>query len=99
MKKKILFVTSTRADFGKIKPLIKILKKDKNFYVNIIVTGMHMLAEYGSTHTEIDKFFNSGVSERNSCTTYLSRYGYLVSRPKDPATCSSFAMYVSCELP
>ncbi len=61
MKKKILFVTSTRADFGKIKPLIKIIKKNKNFYVNIIVTGMHMLAEYGSTHTEIDKVFKSGV--------------------------------------
>ncbi len=61
MKKKILFVTSTRADFGKIKPLIKIIKKNNNFYVNIVVTGMHMLTEYGSTHTEIDKFFKSGV--------------------------------------
>tara|TARA_B100000242_G_scaffold294063_1_gene274518 strand:- start:1748 stop:2878 length:1131 start_codon:yes stop_codon:yes gene_type:complete len=61
MKKKILFVTSTRADFGKIKPLIKIVKKNNNFTVNILVTGMHMLTEYGSTHTEIDKFFKSGV--------------------------------------
>ncbi len=57
MKKKNLFVTSTRADFGKIKPLIKIVKKNNNFTVNILVTGMHMLTEYGSTHTEIDKFF------------------------------------------
>ena len=61
MKKKILFVTSTRADFGKIKPLIKIVKKNNNFTVNILVTGMHMLTEYGGTHTEIDKFFKSGV--------------------------------------
>ena len=30
-KKKIIFVTSTRADFGKLKSLIKILKTRKKF--------------------------------------------------------------------
>ena len=38
--KKILFLTGTRADFGKIKPLILKLQKDKEFNVNIFVTGM-----------------------------------------------------------
>ena len=30
-KKKILFLTSTRVDFGKLKSLIKILKAEKEF--------------------------------------------------------------------
>ena len=61
MKKKILFVTSTRADFGKLKSLIKITKKSKKFSVYIIVTGMHMMHTFGDTHTEITKFFKSNV--------------------------------------
>ena len=61
MKKKILFVTATRADFGKLKSLIKISKKNKKFKVFIAVTGMHMMPQFGSTHTEVDKFFKSNV--------------------------------------
>ena len=53
--KKILFLTGTRADFGKIKPLILKLQKDKEFIVNIFVTGMHMLEKYGETHIEVNK--------------------------------------------
>ena len=53
--KKILFLTGTRADFGKIKPLILRLQKDKEFVVTIFVTGMHMLEKYGETHIEVDK--------------------------------------------
>ncbi len=53
--KKILFLTGTRADFGKIKPLILRLQRDKEFKVTIFVTGMHMLEKYGETHIEVDK--------------------------------------------
>ena len=61
MKKKILFITATRADFGKIKSLINILKKSRKFSVYIVVTGMHMIKRFGETHREIDKFFKSNV--------------------------------------
>jgi UDP-N-acetylglucosamine 2-epimerase (hydrolysing) len=53
--KRILFLTGTRADFGKIKPLILRLQKDKDFNVTIFVTGMHMLEKYGETHVEVNK--------------------------------------------
>ena len=36
-KKKILFLTSTRADFGKLKSLIKISKTRKEFEVYIVI--------------------------------------------------------------
>ena len=58
--KKVLFVTSTRADFGKLKPLMQTLKDQKEFEVNIFVTGMHMLRKYGSTWQDV---INSGVGK------------------------------------
>jgi UDP-N-acetylglucosamine 2-epimerase (hydrolysing) len=54
-KKRIVFLTGTRADFGKIKSLIKITQKSKLFDVHIFATGMHMIAKYGKTIIEIEK--------------------------------------------
>lgn len=52
--KQIVFLSGTRADYGKIKPLISILKGDSNYRVTIIVTGMHLLQKYGTTLHEIE---------------------------------------------
>lgn len=53
--KKILFLTGTRADFGKIKSLIQILEKQQGFEVFVFVTGMHLQEEYGYTLIEIER--------------------------------------------
>lgn len=50
--KKILFLTGTRADFGKLKSLIQAAEQDSGFEVTIFVTGMHM--ERG-TDSEVQK--------------------------------------------
>ena len=55
-KKKIVFLTGTRADYGKIKSLITILKKNKNYEPIIIATGMHMIKIW-FTYEEILKDF------------------------------------------
>ena len=55
MKKKIAFLTGTRADFGKLKSLIEILCSNENFEVHIFATGMHMDIKYGFTVNEIAK--------------------------------------------
>ena len=52
--KKILFLTGTRADFGKIKSLINILQQNTEFDVRIFITGMHMHTLYGSTYKEVE---------------------------------------------
>ena len=54
-KKKILFLTGTRADFGKIKSLISILEKQHEFEVFVFVTGMHLQQKYGYTLIEIER--------------------------------------------
>ncbi|MFV8368162.1 UDP-N-acetylglucosamine 2-epimerase [Flavobacterium sp. LB2R40] len=53
--KKILFLTGTRADFGKIKSLIAILDMHSDFEIFVFVTGMHLLKEYGYTLLEIER--------------------------------------------
>lgn len=55
MKKRILFLTGTRADFGKIKSLISIVDVNPNFDVHVFVTGMHLQKEYGYTLIEIER--------------------------------------------
>ncbi|CCO23461.1 UDP-N-acetylglucosamine 2-epimerase [Maridesulfovibrio hydrothermalis] len=53
--KKIVFLTGTRADFGKLKSLIFSVQKSPELESHVFVTGMHMLAKYGPTHIELDK--------------------------------------------
>ncbi len=53
--KKIIFLTGTRADFGKLKPLIDKIDKSSAFDSHVFVTGMHMLKKYGSTYREVQK--------------------------------------------
>ena len=69
--KKIVFVTGTRADFGKLKSLMNIIQSDSQFELHVFVTGMHMLAKYGYTCEEVEKanftniykFINQNVSD------------------------------------
>ncbi|WP_104727846.1 UDP-N-acetylglucosamine 2-epimerase [Helicobacter felis] len=65
MKKHLVFVTNSRADYGKLKPLIQAidaLEKGKldhpmagKITYAIFVCGMHLLEKYGSTYIEIFK--------------------------------------------
>lgn len=55
MGKKIVFLSGTRADFGKLKSLINILNANPEFEVHIFATGMHMNTKYGYTVNEIEK--------------------------------------------
>ena len=50
--RKIVFVTGTRADFGKLDQLATIAAKNGH-HVSFFVTGMHMYAKYGLTKEEV----------------------------------------------
>ncbi|PTO86004.1 UDP-N-acetylglucosamine 2-epimerase [Vibrio splendidus] len=53
--KKILFLTGTRADFGKLKSLIMKVENHEDFEPHIFITGMHMITKYGMTANEVEK--------------------------------------------
>ena len=51
----IVFITGTRADYGKLKSLILKVQRDKRFKSYLVITGMHILKKFGYTKVEIDK--------------------------------------------
>jgi UDP-N-acetylglucosamine 2-epimerase (hydrolysing) len=53
--RKIVFLTGTRADFGKIKALIQSVENHSDFESYVFVTGMHLLHEYGYTLIEVER--------------------------------------------
>jgi UDP-N-acetylglucosamine 2-epimerase (hydrolysing) len=71
MTRQILFLTGTRADFGKLQPLAS-GARDAGYRVTFFVTGMHMLDRYGLTVNEVRQMTGVGVHE------------FLNQRPRDP---------------
>lgn len=66
MNKRLLFLTGTRADFGKLKSLIS-KSEEAGFDVHIFATGMHLQSQYGYTVLEIEKAgFHNIFSYMNS---------------------------------
>lgn len=53
-KPNILFITGTRADYGKLEPLA-LIAKEGGFGVTFFITGMHMMLKYGLTKTEVHR--------------------------------------------
>ena len=66
--KKIAFLTGTRADFGKIKALVKVIENHKDFEPYLFVTGMHMLEAYGYTLIEVQKSGFKNIATFNNHT-------------------------------
>jgi UDP-N-acetylglucosamine 2-epimerase (hydrolysing) len=60
--RRLLFVTGTRADFGKLEPLAR-SARDAGHAVSVFVTGMHMLERYGMTKLEVHRMAGVAVHE------------------------------------
>jgi len=52
---KICIVTGSRAEYGLMLPLMKLIKQDKDLKLQVIATGMHLSPEFGLTYQEIEK--------------------------------------------
>ena len=55
MRKKILVVTSSRADYGLLKPLLEEINLSKKLQLQLIVTGSHLSKIHGETFKIIKK--------------------------------------------
>ena len=53
--KKVCVVTGTRAEYGLLYWLLKEIQNDKEFELQLIVTGMHLSEQFGYTYREIEK--------------------------------------------
>ncbi len=55
MKRKIIYITGTRADYGLMQSVLREIKEHPKLELEIIVTGMHIMPEFGMTINEIKK--------------------------------------------
>ena len=53
--RKVVILTGTRADFGKLKPIMSKIETSPDFELHIFATGMHFNPLYGNTIREIQK--------------------------------------------
>lgn len=51
--RKICFVTGTRAEYGLLSRLMRLVKDSPDCELQVIATNMHLLPEYGNTYQEI----------------------------------------------
>lgn len=54
-KRKICVITGTRAEFGLLKPVMGKISDSNNLCLQTIVTGMHLLPEFGKTIEEVEE--------------------------------------------
>ncbi len=88
--KRIVFLTGTRADFGKVRSLMLALEADPNFELFVYVTGMHLSEIHGSTYKEVERLGVKNVyvdvSSHSDSPTMSLRLGRIVD---------SFTRYVN----
>lgn len=57
IRRKICVVTATRAEFGLLTPLMKLIRDDDELELLVVVTGMHLSHEFGLTYKEVEQEF------------------------------------------
>lgn len=53
MKRKILYISGTRADYGLMRSVLRSIYNHPDLSLDIVVTGMHLMEEFGNTLEEI----------------------------------------------
>jgi len=80
MSQRLLFVTGTRADYGKLEPLAQ-AALHAGYDVGFFVTGMHMMARYGETKLEVRRF--AGQEIFGSANAKVDVFEFVNHRPGD----------------
>ncbi len=71
MKKKLLFVTGSRGEWGYIRPILRLCQKRDDVESSLCVTNMHLLPAFGMSKKEIE---NDGFTIDH--TIYMAFDGY-----------------------
>ena len=59
--RKIAVVTGTRAEYGYLKPLMKAIQSDSKLELVTLITGMHLLSDFGNTYQIVENDFSKTV--------------------------------------
>ncbi len=55
MRRKVVYITGTRADYGLMRATLRSIESRPELELVIVVTGMHLMAEFGTTILTIEK--------------------------------------------
>lgn len=89
MKKKVVVFTGSRADYGLLKPLIKLISSSTKLKLQLFAAGQHYSKSYGATYKEILKdnikidFFSKLIPKNNSKNKILNFVGKLIKEFSD----------------
>ena len=53
-KRKILFITERRADYSRLKPIMRGVRESSHLELQLMITGAHLLQEFGETKKVVD---------------------------------------------
>lgn len=53
--KKVAVVTGSRAEYGLLKPLLQAIRNSDQIQLQLLVTGMHLMPEFGNTYLQIEE--------------------------------------------
>ena len=53
--RKICVVTGTRAEYGLLSRLMRLIDESEDCQLQVVATNMHLLPEYGNTYREIEQ--------------------------------------------
>ncbi len=56
-RKKIAYISGTRADFGLMTPVLKAIQESSALSLRVYATGMHLMPEFGETVKEVERVF------------------------------------------
>ena len=73
-KRKIAYISGTRADFGLMTSVLANINKSNKLKLCLYATGMHLMPEFGKTIDEIKKFFPEVVPIQAVFKTIFSVY-------------------------
>jgi len=84
-KRKILCITGTRADYPRVKSVLKEIDMRKNLILQLVVTGSHLLEEYGYSIQEI---IDDGFHIDKKVPMFTGDYNSPVGMAKAAAKCT-----------
>jgi UDP-hydrolysing UDP-N-acetyl-D-glucosamine 2-epimerase len=87
-KRKILYITGTRADYGLMRSVLREIDKHPKLELAIVATGMHLMDEFGLTIKEIKKdgFKNYEIDalyekdSKESMVNFIGKFIQLLTR-------------------
>jgi GDP/UDP-N,N'-diacetylbacillosamine 2-epimerase (hydrolysing) len=69
MKRRIVSITGTRADYGLMRPVFSAITQSQSLHLDLIVTGMHLLPEFQTSLADIEA---DQYGDLHRCSTILS---------------------------